>query len=294
MKLLRLSKKIIKTLVPYWMLWVYRRFLLNYRNLNETRELLQFDIHLTDHCNLKCAGCEHFSPLAEEKFMDITVFEKDCSQLNKLTGGVIKYLGILGGEPLLHPLVNNFMEISRKYFPSGQIAIVTNGILLEKQTDTFWKTCKENDIDIILSVYPVKINHFEIKERADSYGVKIIWWGDPLNVTKDWRKLKIDLKGSQNPILSNNLCYASNTCFQLVDGRLYKCWRIAYIKYFNKQFNQNLEVTEDDYIDIYKAKNVKEILERIRKPFKFCRYCDMKNPEPVKWKISKKEISEWI
>jgi len=287
-------RKIVKALVPYAILQFCKKILSNFFNLKETCELLSFDIHLTDHCNLNCAGCEHFSSLAEEKFLDISVFEKDCAQLNKLTGGVLKYLNILGGEPLLHPLVNNFMEISRKYFPRGQIAIITNGILLERQADTFWKTCKENDIDIILSIYPVKINHFAIKERADSHSVKIIYWGDLLGMTKDWRKLKIDLKGSQNQILSNNLCYASNMCIQLVDGKLYKCWRIAYIKYFNNAFNQNLKVTEDDYIDIYKAKDVKEILERIRKPIEFCRYCDMKNPESVKWKTSKKEITEWI
>jgi MoaA/NifB/PqqE/SkfB family radical SAM enzyme len=310
MKLNRIKsyvKRIIKAVVPSGIRQLYRKLklklLMNYFNFKETRELLRFDIHVTDHCNLNCAGCEHFSPLAEEKYLDAGIFERDCSQLNKLIRGIggggidcgIEYLGILGGEPLLHPNINRFMEISRKYFPQGQIAIVTNGILLDKQPDTFWQACKQNTIDIVISVYPVKINHSTIKEKAVQFGVKIIYWGDPINMTKDWRKLRIDLKGSRNPVLSNNLCYASNACFQLVDGKLYKCWRIAYIQYFNTAFNQKLEVTKNDYIDIFKVKNIKEILKKLRKPFPFCRYCNMEEPETdLKWKVSRKQISEWI
>ena len=28
-------------------------------------KLIRFTIHLADHCNLNCVGCNHFSPLAE-------------------------------------------------------------------------------------------------------------------------------------------------------------------------------------------------------------------------------------
>lgn len=281
-------------IMPYGILWFYRKYI-TWFIPRKPRDLLRFDIHLTDHCNLNCAGCEHFSPLADELFLDINIYEKDCIRLHELTGGAVEYIGILGGEPLLHPCINDFLIISRKYFSVGQISIVTNGLLLEKQPDTFWRCCADRNIDIIISIYPVKINHFAIKEKADENGVKIIYWGDPLNLTKEWRKLKIDLEGKQNHKESNKLCYASNACFQLVNGKLYKCWRIAYAKYFNKTFKQSLEVKKEDEIDIYSAYSVKEILRKLEKASKFCRYCNMRKPETgLKWKHSKKEITEWI
>jgi MoaA/NifB/PqqE/SkfB family radical SAM enzyme len=233
--------------------------------------------------------------LADEKFLDINVYEKDCIRLNKLTGGIVEFIGILGGEPLLHPEIIDFIILSRKYFPVGRIVIVTNGILLEKQPESFWEICKNKNIEIIISVYPIKINHFTIKEKADRCGVKIIYWGDPLNMTKEWRKLKIDLSGKQNKKLSNRLCYASNTCFQLVNGKLYKCWRIAYAKYFNKSFNQSLDIEKEYGIDIFAAQSIKEILKKLEKVSQFCRYCNMTEPERgLEWKQSRKEITEWI
>jgi hypothetical protein len=59
-----------------------------------------------DHCNLNCKGCTAFSPVAEEKFMDVNMFERDCERLAELTGGKIELIDLLGGEPLLHPKIN--------------------------------------------------------------------------------------------------------------------------------------------------------------------------------------------
>jgi hypothetical protein len=33
------------------------------------RKTLQFEAHLTDHCNLNCAGCCHFSPIAQQYYL---------------------------------------------------------------------------------------------------------------------------------------------------------------------------------------------------------------------------------
>ena len=42
---------------------------------------ISFEYHLNDHCNLNCKGCDHFSPLAEEKFTNYEQFEKDMFSL---------------------------------------------------------------------------------------------------------------------------------------------------------------------------------------------------------------------
>jgi MoaA/NifB/PqqE/SkfB family radical SAM enzyme len=286
-------KKLIKCFIPYGILVIKGKIMSNVIRL-KPRKLLRFDVHLTDHCNLNCKGCEHFSPLSGNKFLDINIYEKDCMQLNKLTGGIIEEIALIGGEPLLHPLIIDFITITRKYFPVGMIFIITNGLLLAQQSDSFWEHCKDNNIAIYISVYPVRINYFLIKEIADRYSVKLVFWGDPINLTKEWRKLKIDIQGRQNPWLSNFLCYASNGCFQLVNGKIFKCWRMAYIDLFNEVFKKELKISERDYVDIYKTTNVEDILKKLRKAVPFCRYCDMIHSRNEEWQRSKKEINEWI
>jgi hypothetical protein len=67
------------------------------------------------------------------------------------------------------------------------------------------------------------------------------------------------------------------------------------VERFNKYFNQNIEVSENDYIDIYKANNLNEIVHFLCKAMPFCRYCKLDDWQiGVEWGVSKKEISEWF
>ena len=290
---LLLKKIAIKLILPYELVRLYRRC--NQIRLKlKKRKLLRFDVHLAEHCNLNCKSCEHFSPLSPKSFLDLNIYEKDCERLSKLTGGIVEDIAFVGGEPLLYPRLTDVMDMTRKYFPVGMIRIITNGILLMTQPEAFWESCRKNDITIYISVYPVKINYFDIKNKTEIYGIKLVFWGDPIHEQKDWRKLPIDITGKQNRIISNMLCYMSNHCFQLVDGKLYKCCRVAYIKYFNNFFKQNLQVSEKDYFDIYKENDINKILNQIRKPVPFCRYCNMIKGVTAQWGESNYEISEWV
>ena len=60
--------------------------------------------HIVDHCNLNCAGCSHFSPLARPWIEDFETFKLDFKQLYNITKGDIHTIRLMGGEPLLHPL----------------------------------------------------------------------------------------------------------------------------------------------------------------------------------------------
>lgn len=102
------------------------------------RTTLFFDVIAAEHCNLNCKGCGSMSPLAEEKFLDLNVYENDLRRLSELSGGVMHHINILGGEPLLHTEIKKIIKITRKYFNYGNIYLVTNGILLPKMDDEFW------------------------------------------------------------------------------------------------------------------------------------------------------------
>ncbi len=84
--------------------------------MKEARKLLRFNVDIVKHCNLNCVGCGHFSPLASIEFLSPIEFEMDCKRLAFLTEGIIERIELMGGEPLLHPRILDFMQISRHYF----------------------------------------------------------------------------------------------------------------------------------------------------------------------------------
>ncbi|MCL2808787.1 MAG: 4Fe-4S cluster-binding domain-containing protein [Treponema sp.] len=266
------------------------------------RKRLRFETDVVDHCNLNCKSCHHFSSVADQYFVKKEIFEKDFARLSKLAGRNNENIDIMGGEPLLHPEISKLVEIARKYF-DGPINIVTNGILLEKMNAFFWESCEKNNIRIIVSSYPIKLNVKRIKELAKKHSVKLKIRS--LFMSKNsWCKLPFDLDGNQSKTENSKLCLTINKCNFLKNGRLSTCCLplIAdrFNNYFGKDtetegFGKTLEVTDDDYIDIYKAKNIEEIYEFLSKPMPFCRYCRIKSWEiGIEWGVTKKEITEWI
>jgi hypothetical protein len=62
----------------------------------------------------------------------------------------------------------------------------------------------------------------------------------------------------------------------------------------NLPFGKNLEVTQDDYMDIYKAKDMDEIMNFLCRPMPFCLYCNKKGTIwDIGYGVSKKDIIEW-
>lgn len=39
---------------------------------------------LTDHCDLNCKGCYHYSPIAELYYADVRLYERDLRRLSQL------------------------------------------------------------------------------------------------------------------------------------------------------------------------------------------------------------------
>jgi hypothetical protein len=106
--------------------------------------------------------------------------------------------------------------------------------------------------------------------------------------------MKLDITGSRDYRKNFNICTQSNSCINLRNGKLYTCPTIAYIEDLNRYFNQNFEVTCQDYIDIYKANTIDQILDFLSKAPSFCRYCNIEQCNQIQWDYSKKELFEWV
>jgi organic radical activating enzyme len=262
---------------------VYIRLFYRYKGL-------KFDVHLTEHCNLNCKSCSHFSSLAPKEFADVDVFEKDMKRITELFQKKIYKICLLGGEPLLHPQLLDFVNIAYKYAPKTERQLITNGLLLLKQNNEFWRIFRETNTIINITNYPVNIKYEEIKTKCKSENVQLIL--EP--VIKDFKKYDYDFNGSQSIKKNYKYCSDAINCAQLNNGRLCLCQQVAYIHHFNNYFDLNLEITDKDYIDIHKAKSKRSVLKYMRNPIPFCKYCSLKTRGMVsEWGISKKELNEW-
>lgn len=264
-----------------------------------------FEIHLTDHCNLNCYSCNHFSPLAKESFLKIEEFDKDFKRMAELTAGHVDIISLMGGEPLLHPQINEFIKIARLHFPNSNIQVVTNGLLLHRMGQDFWENCNKNHIWLSCTEYPLKIRWDEIRETAKKYNVEIYFLSDDgvhelqsyKPCTKDNKNswyYPLDLDGKQD--IRNNFinCKEANSCIHLRHGKLYTCCVAPNICHFNEYFNKNVPLSETDGIDIHKAKNLREVLDFLAKPINFCKYCNVKKRKlDLPWQKSTKSIKEY-
>lgn len=254
---------------------------------------LQFEIDVAMHCNLDCNCCSQFAPIANPEFVDIEVMERDFKRLSELFHGEAKRIYLIGGEPLLNTQIVRCMSIARNSFPNATISVFTNGILLNKQHEDFWEECRNDNIGIIVTRYPLKIDYDDLKSIVLEHGVSFELFGTSEDF-KYMSNIGLDINGNQNADESFDLCWEANDCIKLKNGRLYTCTRPAAIYKFNQYFGKNLEVCEEDSIDIYKAKDKEEILNFLSSPIPFCKYCNNKNHHVAReWSHSKKIMEEW-
>ena len=257
---------------------------------------LFFETHLVEHCNLNCRGCAHFSPLAKKEFAQLECFLRDMSRIRYITRGDLLFVKLLGGEPLLHPQINNFILGFREFFPYTPLRILTNGILLPYMQEDFWKVCKKNNAVLEITKYPIQVDYTEIHRVLVDSGVRFVYRGNTDKEEKKFRHLRLDLTGQQDYVFSFEKCNWGNGAICLVNGKLFACPVPAYIRHFNDYYGKKIPICEKDYIDIYKTNDVNEILERLSKPMEFCKFCNIGKEEGsynMPYSLSKQEITEW-
>ena len=277
----------------------------NSRKLEKIEKLLRFVprpcleyivLNILDHCNLKCKGCDHFACVADPYFVAYETIHQDLDRLAEIFhGDYITKIAVMGGEPLLHPDLLKILKDVREHFPYAIIRLTTNGLLLLKQEDAFWHVCKEQNITIVNTKYPINLNFNMMKERSKQEGVRFEYFeGTGEHDVKTSFKKIINLKGDSDPVESFADCHISNYGNFLMEGKLYGCpFSCQSYRIFNKKFNQNLRMTEKDFLDIYKVRDMQEILDFAARPKYYCRYCRGLTP-PFEWSRSKKEIGEWV
>lgn len=250
------------------------------------------EYHITDHCNLNCAGCSHFSPLAEHWFVDPKDFEKEWKEVADC-GLKIKRIRILGGEPLLHPELGYMLKCIRCLFPDSDINVLTNGTLLKQRKTELLPIFIRNDISITVSWYPgLNLNYKELLNgfpKVEMYD-KAGFWNISLHDKADFPKENF------------YSCFSGSIakCNYLKDGRIYPCCVIPNLPHFFKYFDEAAAMDfakiplEEGSISV-KDHTPEEIEKFLNTPTSFCAHCNVQNAKRVHpWKITERKIDEWM
>jgi len=247
-----------------------------------TKPTLRYVEHdIVNHCNLNCSGCTHFSPLAKPWYEDLTDFIKNFSELkNKFN---VKKIRLMGGEPLLHPQVKEFLVACRRIFPYAQIHIVTNAILMQKDQELI-DVINKNAIIVSVTDYGI-INN--LNERLAGINRTI--------VTQRHTMYNMCFKAGGDAAFAYANCIPRiSECNFFQDGKMYPCAQAAKSWIFNENFAVKLPLCEGITVADHTAQ---EILDYVyRTPVDLCGYCDVKAAKNSyhTYSISKLNEKEWI
>lgn len=252
------------------------------------------EIHLADHCNLNCASCSHYSPLAAQKFCDVDVLTASLSKLSRFENE-FRSIRLLGGEPLLNQNVTKIISLIRMCFPNIRIELVTNGLLLmppfrEYINDAFWTACRNNKIMIAVTIYPSMIDTETIKKTCLERGVKFRVYGNRTG-NDGFNRFLLDPK-RQGKKMNYYRCQEID-CLQLVGNKIFSCAQCAYVGSLNQSFGYSFEQNKKDYIAVDEISRAFAIRRFRLRAKPFCKYCVFPHPK-TDWSKSQKKAEEWV
>jgi len=204
------------------------------------------ELIVSDHCNIACRQCNHASPVIRKWNIDPDEVRTDLSTLAKVYRPA--KLKLIGGEPLLHPRLEDVILAARASNISDYLHLVTNGLLLNRMTDGAWRALDEIEI----SGYPNsgvgdKIIA-EARKKGWKFNTKVT-----LTVFSDFR-----YTFSKYPIEDTDLvrkifagCKIANHwgCHAIYKGHIYRCPQSIYAPTLaGKEFSDGLKLeTSPDF-----------------------------------------------
>lgn len=268
-------------------------------HLQRMRQQPTIGVDLVSHCNLNCKCCCHYSPIAEPGFLQAEDYERDLSLLARIEGleGFLDAICLMGGEPLLHPHLADFVRLTRRYLPRVTIRLVTNGLLLGDAPAELWEAFRQTGTEILITPYPTGIDYDGLVDQAREQGVRATLGGG-LAVSNEgeafFLRRPLDQTGSQDATDSFVTCPLAGSTMQLRNGRIYPCEMGALFGKLNKRFGTSFKHEPGDFLEIATIQDAQEInsFRRTKKPM--CRYCANGLTERIAWGQSSCSADEWL
>ena len=256
------------------------------------------DVHVTDHCNLRCRGCVHFAPLAQKHFLDLDDYEADLKALAAIPGieSYFRGLYLMGGEPLLHPRIEDVITLTRRLLPRIRIVLASNGILLGRMGDKFWDALVSCGVELHLSAYPINVDYDGLAEMAKTHGAYADFTMDLTGRDTGkaaFLKVAIDPEGEQDPVRSFNSCFFGGSFMQLSGGSIWNCQVAAHHATLDKAFGWKMTSEPADELPLSSIASIDDIESFRRSAHPMCRYCSNDRMGIMAWERSRRNEQEW-
>ena len=259
------------------------------------------EFYITNHCNMNCKYCNRFN---NYNFKGHYSWDEYKDTYKRWAEHIkFKSIGILGGEPLMHPDIENWLTGIRSLWPTSNIRITSNGTLLGKNKNLY-KLARDLDIKIVVSVhnfndmdssvqsldtfYPdnftVEQNMldkvFFARQAVDESNVKVI-----INKFNSMHQSTvINQNGilrlhNSAPELAHKTC-DMKSCHTIVNGKIYKCAIPIVLSEFNKQHAIELDQIDKNILDNTGGYTIDDVnadpdkfLNYLKNPIPQCKFC---------------------
>lgn len=259
----------------------------NFKEIDNDTRSTQFDWFgyiVSQKCTLKCEHCCEQVPFQTDKgFSDVDTIIKDVKKIAK-SSKFLKYVELIGGEPLMHPNIEKLITELLKIENIGYIKSFTNATIVPSD-----KLC-EIMINPRFMLYISDYEHvtkggllksiLKTKEKLKLFGIKYIFsknaeWLDFSSFKFQNTPLKVLKNGFQK-------CFI-NMCHRVYKGTLYRCpHQYAGVQrgQLKKSFPECIDIHTFNEIELADALEKFENLEYLDA----CKHCTMPigaNPTPA-------------
>jgi organic radical activating enzyme len=235
-----------------------------------------FELHVTEHCNLRCAHCCNTSPYLSDKTLAPSMIAETLAKMSSvLHADVFK---IMGGEPLLHPEITEVLRVVKASGVADVVRLFTNGLLLAQMDDAFWRELDHLTVSSYTSA-PVRPEHLAmIEEKARAFDVVLNI--KPVEAFSQvmHNERRHDDVGIQK---TYDDCWLRHRCLVARDGRFFICTRSAYLVDMHERvsliepYADAARRRDDDSValsDPDLGEKLVALLNR-RTPLNACRFC---------------------
>lgn len=215
--------------------------------------IADLQLHVAHACNLTCESCSHYSNHGHAGVVALDVADRWMEHWSSRV--TVKLFVLLGGEPTIHPNLPAFVPLVRRHWPTAHIRIVTNGFFLHRHPGLPAAIHDDGNADLSLSVHH---DSPEYRERLLPIFALIERWQAeypfPFHVRQSytgWTRRYHGYGNEMEPFDDGRprqswKIYPARNCKQLLDGKLWKCAPLAYLKMQRAKFD--LSSSWDPYL----------------------------------------------
>jgi cyclic pyranopterin phosphate synthase len=222
---------------------------------------ISLEANITRHCINHCASCSHASPFARPYFMQSDQLAKDLATLKPFFHAGV--FSILGGEPLLHPQICNFLDVIIGSGIADTVEVLTNGSLLERMPEAFWPKLDRLVVSAYTGKFTASIRKL-VEERARQHG----FFFGVREYDAFYKQFKHQPDDGVNSFKS---CPWKKRCWTVHDGHFFLCPQAAF---FPDSFMGLPQITDGLSLDEKLTEETLLAFINRSDPLCTCRICD--------------------